>query len=752
MARPTSKHYVGWQEEYVSNDRGSRVVHYYLKDRHGKAKLAVVGTERSLRHMVYVVSEEFLHLTNNSKSNSSSSMKWRSRREVVDWLDSLLSKPRPTSSGDHNTNITKSPRSNLSLMSDTDVSNDDMVGPANHIHSSKDQLHKRPIATSRDVVWVGSSRICRKQLAHYRSFCRNGSTISVHDFVYTRAEGREHCIAYLEDMFEDSKARKLVRVQWFHKANEVLENIPPPVPHARELFFASSSQVLNVKCVDGLATVLTPEHYEECCAKLPTEAAAQLYMCYRQFDNGVIKSFDLSQLEGYWHQKVLSSTDVLLLRFSPKHDLTSDSWDLDEEQETKLSTGLSKGPRKSRSSRRRSGALSHSGRHVDAPDSLYRLSVSAEVDEDNNCTLDTTPPIKSMVEKSKEYLHLQGLADSNFNIGDKVELLSQDSGIRGCWFKCTVLSKQPHRLKVRYEDVQNEDESDNLEEWIPAFRVAAPDKFGIRNPGRLTIRPYPPEEETSRSIVVGTAVDAWWNDGWWEGVVVMIHEQEAQVHVYFPGENEKSIFKTRDLRFSRDWVNNQWTLVKEAPDVAANQVSHDKKDGLQPVTLPGRCTVSPSSSVALRQSSELDGCGNYHANESDMDLKGEVGVESTTSEKEQRACNLVNDGLLGDLRWKSSRKRKRTREATALSKTSSSGGKLKLSKRKTVDSNMLKNGEDLLECNKKEQAKMQRSGEELGKAKRLRQGQENVNPIHGCPIVSPLFTNPMPLSNLVMSR
>lgn len=106
MARPSSKHFVGWEEEYVSNDRGSRVVDYYLKDRHGNTKLAVVGTERSLRHMVYVVSDEFLHLTNNSKSNSSSSMKWRSRREVVDWLDSLLSKPRPASSGDHITNIT----------------------------------------------------------------------------------------------------------------------------------------------------------------------------------------------------------------------------------------------------------------------------------------------------------------------------------------------------------------------------------------------------------------------------------------------------------------------------------------------------------------------------------------------------------------------------------------------------------------------------------------------------------------------
>jgi len=115
MAPPTSRHFVTWDEEYVSNDRGSRVVHYYLKDRHGNAKLAVVGTERSLRHMVYVVSEEFLHLTSNSKSGSSSSMKWRSRREVVDWLTSLSSKPRPASSGDYITNITSPQKTWLCL-------------------------------------------------------------------------------------------------------------------------------------------------------------------------------------------------------------------------------------------------------------------------------------------------------------------------------------------------------------------------------------------------------------------------------------------------------------------------------------------------------------------------------------------------------------------------------------------------------------------------------------------------------------
>lgn len=238
------------------------------------------------------------------------------------------------------------------------------------------------------------------------------------------------------------------------------------------------------------------------------------------------------------------------------------------------------------------------------------------------------------------------------------------------------------------------------------------------------------------------------------------------------------------MRLSRDWVNNRWTLLKEAPNVAVTHVSHDKRDGLlQSVMLPGRCSVSsgldeltssavcakgklsPScSSVALRQSSELEGAGDSHTNERNMESKKEAVLDSVSCDKEHRACNLSNDGLLGDLRWKSLGKRKRTREVTVLSKTGSFGGKhMKMSRRKMMDGNSLKNGEDLLECNKelvKSQtsgeelikAKRQTSGEEFIKAKRSRQGHENLKSIHGCPIASPLFMNPMPLSNLVMSR
>lgn len=75
-----------------------------------------------------------------------------------------------------------------------------------------------------------------------------------------------------------------------------------------------------------------------------------------------------------------------------------------------------------------------------------------------------------------------------------------------------------------------------VQEWIPAYRVAASDKLGMRCEGRLTLRPCPPEGKlTEESILeIGTPVDAWWNDGWWEGVVLGKYGTDA-LQVYFPG-------------------------------------------------------------------------------------------------------------------------------------------------------------------------------------------------------------------------
>lgn len=83
--------FVAWEEHIVCNERGNRVIHFYLKDVSGDSVLAVIGTERSVRHMTYVVSDEFMRLHGFEKSIIACT-KWRARREVVDWLTSLVSR------------------------------------------------------------------------------------------------------------------------------------------------------------------------------------------------------------------------------------------------------------------------------------------------------------------------------------------------------------------------------------------------------------------------------------------------------------------------------------------------------------------------------------------------------------------------------------------------------------------------------------------------------------------------------------
>ena len=66
--------------------------------------------------------------------------------------------------------------------------------------------------------------------------------------------------------------------------------------------------------------------------------------------------------------------------------------------------------------------------------------------------------------------------------------------------------------------------------------MAAPDKLGIRCSGRPTVRPFPPKDSTGRTFLVGTAVDAWWCDGWWEGVVTKVGiSGNDSLQVFLPG-------------------------------------------------------------------------------------------------------------------------------------------------------------------------------------------------------------------------
>ncbi|KAF5728460.1 putative DNA binding protein [Tripterygium wilfordii] len=503
-------YFVEWNEQFVSQERGNRVVHYYLKDSNGESILAIVGTERSVRHMFYVVAEEFVRAY-GAQNSIHAGFKWRSRREVVDWLTSMLSKQH--------------------LQGDLSKSQDDMAldypESAINVFSSQQKqirLSKNFFARNSDIVWSGIAWRCGKKLRHYPAFCRNGITIGVSSFVFVMAKGENHYIAYLEDMYEDKRGQRKVKVRWFHHNQEVKGVVPLRNHHLKEVFITPHSQVISTECIDGPAGVLTREHYDKCLAVFPESYLAKVHLCSRQIRNNRVKPFDVSKLRGYFEQPILSCMNSNSFREPDfiSRSLTDEEDDgLSSEEKTVLGAKRTRIDRGWQTVGKERPGVKFSGRQCEM--------------------MNLEPGYKNLKYGDETLLSLMHVEcrpwyNPVFKVDDKIELLCQDSGIRGCWFRCTVLHVSRKQMKVRYDDVQDEDSHGNLEEWIPTFKLAMPDKLGMRCTCRPTIRPTPPNEQVDLVIKIGVAVDAWWSDGWWEGVVTGVdNSADNNLRVYFPG-------------------------------------------------------------------------------------------------------------------------------------------------------------------------------------------------------------------------
>ncbi|KAJ3673073.1 hypothetical protein LUZ60_006447 [Juncus effusus] len=452
--------FVKWREEFVSQERGSRLVHFYLEDSDGESHLAIVGTERSLRHMLYVAAEDFCVARFGFCDKSrASSLKWRSRREAVDWLSSLLTmKNAPQRVG--------------------------LNGFLQAQNGSPRSIKEKDGRS--DIVWSGSFWVCGKQLNHYHAFSRNGITIPAHSFAFILSEEANRYLAYIEDMYEDKKGQKKVKVRWFHQNMEFDRKIPPPPPHPREVFITPYTQVISAECVDDIATVLTPSDFS-LLSSLPSPAL----LCFRQYAKSKFRYFDLRSLKGYFSQPAL-----LRSAMHPRRN--------------NLALVEPRGPRNQ-----------------------------------------LKPP---------------------YEIRQKVEVLCMDSGIRGCWFRCEVVELCHKFVKVRYQDlIDPDDTGSNLEEWVRAYRFAEEDRLGIRKPSRPTIRPAPEGSKSDSDdvrLVPGSAVDVWRDDGWWEGVLVFRGSERSasSIQVYFPAEGIYYECERKDVRVSKDWVNNQWVDLEPKPE------------------------------------------------------------------------------------------------------------------------------------------------------------------------------------------
>ncbi|KAI5583442.1 hypothetical protein BDE02_06G014800 [Populus trichocarpa] len=588
--------FVAWEEHIICHERGSRVVHYHLKDTFGGLVLAVIGTERSIRHMTYVVSDEFLEAYGSNESINAST-KWRARREVVDWLTSMVSNegsPLHVSNAQINGSAQGSGSFGVSVTG---------------FNASKTYL---PVRMARSklkvqnshIKWFGAAWICAKELKHYPAFFRNGTTITVHSFVFIMAEEKGRYLGYLEDMYEDKKGQKKVKVRWFHHNQEVKGVIPQLNPHPQEVFITPNVQVISAEYIDCPATVLTPRHYDKCMAGVSHTSTSGVHMCFRQFKNNKIKPFALTKLHGYFNQAILSTLDGSIV---PKKKVRYDNLYKEDEEELTHDYPTSVGSKRSRTSKEQDRLESGSG--------LRNWACGNQIAKCKS----GYPKLKlrlSKVSMGIEFVIPQSKCSAPFKVNEKIEMLCQDSGIRGCWFRCKVLQSSQKHLKVQYEDVQYVEGSGNLEEWVPASRVAAPDKLGMRCLGRKTIRPHPQNHSTDHIFEVGAPVDAWWSDGWWEGVVSGVDISGSDcLQVYLPGEGKFLTVPRKNVRSSRDWVDNRWVDVMAKPDI----LHHLSADAISIIQLEARgCDTAASLEHKFVKTSRLE------AIEEDEPLPGSV--------------------------------------------------------------------------------------------------------------------------------
>ncbi|XP_074347343.1 protein AGENET DOMAIN (AGD)-CONTAINING P1-like [Apium graveolens] len=128
-----------------------------------------------------------------------------------------------------------------------------------------------------------------------------------------------------------------------------------------------------------------------------------------------------------------------------------------------------------------------------------------------------------------------------FKKGAEIEMSSNDPDFRGSWYTGTVISrsrtKKNNIVYIQYHTLMNEkDETKPLREEV--------DIVHLRPPAPL---------ETSRGFSFGEEVDAFHNDGWWEGVITRVND--AVYTVYFRATKEELDFHKEELRLHREWVN-----------------------------------------------------------------------------------------------------------------------------------------------------------------------------------------------------
>ncbi|KAF6139780.1 hypothetical protein GIB67_024057 [Kingdonia uniflora] len=133
--------------------------------------------------------------------------------------------------------------------------------------------------------------------------------------------------------------------------------------------------------------------------------------------------------------------------------------------------------------------------------------------------------------------------DSPFIKGFDIEVSSEEEGLKGSWYAATVLRgvSKKNKIFLEYKTLLTEGTTKPLREFVDVINV----------------RPIPPRDVERVEYEISDEVDAFHDDGWWEGIVTKVLGGFRYV-LYFRRSREEIEFGAKDLRLHREWVDGDW--------------------------------------------------------------------------------------------------------------------------------------------------------------------------------------------------
>ncbi|XP_020251104.1 DUF724 domain-containing protein 3-like, partial [Asparagus officinalis] len=130
--------------------------------------------------------------------------------------------------------------------------------------------------------------------------------------------------------------------------------------------------------------------------------------------------------------------------------------------------------------------------------------------------------------------------------GAMVEVRSDDEGLDGAWYTASIVGSNGEKFLVEYQNLRTDNEAELLRETVDSLHV----------------RPIPPETPVDHKFNILEEIDAFYNDGWWVGVICKVLMGQRYM-VYFKPWNEEMEFAHSDLRLHHEWIDGRWQRASQ---------------------------------------------------------------------------------------------------------------------------------------------------------------------------------------------